>query len=313
MKKQMYRTLYNLSSRLACRVNWKWLNRWKLFLGLTLVAFGVDANKGGKAEERSANRILFSGELSPGEIPLAAGDTIETDSSGAKLIPEEDTWLCYDISVDIPVFPLGDVQVYIMDHLVYPVEAKKNRIEGIVYIQFTVEKDGTVDEVKVTRPVHPLLDTEAVRVISGMPRWEREEGDFVNPFSYTVPVRFTLDSLQRDTLIDECESPFIVVEKMPVFPLGDVNDYLAKHIKYPAEAREKKIEGRVFVSFVIEKKGQLNAIEVVRPVHPLLDAEAIRVVKGMPRWIPGEQRGKKVRVSLMLPIAFSLKENLEKK
>lgn len=256
MKKQMYQALYNLSSRLACRLNWKWLNKWKLFLGLTLIAIGVDANKNGKAGERSMNRVLFSGGSVTGRGTRYSGDTTKTDTLRADSTREGEFDYCYFVCEDAPIFPLGNVQVYIMDHLMYPPEARKDKIDGTVYIQFSVEKDGRVDSVKVARSVHPLLDAEAVRVISGMPKWKRGEyGSIMKAFSYTVPVRFTLDSLQRDTLIDECAPVFAVVEKMPVFPLGDVKNYVAKHVKYPAEARESKIVGRVYVSFVIEKDG----------------------------------------------------------
>ena len=108
---------------------------------------------------------------------------------------------------------------------------------------------------------------------------------------------------------------FMVVEKMPVFPGGDAElfAYLSTNIRYPAEARETKSEGRVICSFVIEKDGSINEVEVVKSVSPSLDEEAVRVISAMPNWTPGEQRGQQVRVKYTLPINFKLGEKKDGK
>ncbi|MCB6974397.1 MULTISPECIES: energy transducer TonB [Butyricimonas] len=98
---------------------------------------------------------------------------------------------------------------------------------------------------------------------------------------------------------------FVTVEDMPEFP-GNINEYLGKNVKYPVEAQKQKIQGRVIVQFVIEKDGTISEVKALRPVHPLLDAEAMRVVKAMPKWKPGTQRGEPVRVSYSMPINFRL-------
>lgn len=99
---------------------------------------------------------------------------------------------------------------------------------------------------------------------------------------------------------------FVVVEDMPRFPAGDLNQWLSKHVKYPVIAQENNIQGRVSVQFVIEKDGSITDVKVIRSVDPSLDKEAIRVIKSMPKWIPGKQRGKPVRVSYTVPINFKL-------
>ena len=101
---------------------------------------------------------------------------------------------------------------------------------------------------------------------------------------------------------------FTVVKKMPEFPGGRKNllNYLAKNIKYPEEARKAKIQGRVFVNFIIEKDGSITHIKILRGIGHGCDKEAIRVVKNMPRWIPGEHEGKPVRFSYNLPLKFTL-------
>ena len=89
------------------------------------------------------------------------------------------------------------------------------------------------------------------------------------------------------------------------FP-GDINKWLGKNVKYPVIAQENNIQGRVTVQFVIERDGSITDVKVLRGVDPSLDKEAVRVVKSMPKWKPGKQRGKPVRVSYTVPINFRL-------
>ncbi len=104
------------------------------------------------------------------------------------------------------------------------------------------------------------------------------------------------------------DTVFTVVEKMPEFPGGmnGLMKFLTDNIKYPEVAKNNNIQGRVFVNFVIEKDGSVSHLKILRGIGGGCDEEAIRVVKMMPRWTPGEQRGEKVRVSYNLPIKFSL-------
>jgi TonB family C-terminal domain len=103
------------------------------------------------------------------------------------------------------------------------------------------------------------------------------------------------------------DEPFIVVEDMPKFADGDVRTFLAKNIRYPAEAQKNRDQGRVICQFIVERDGSISSVQVVRSVNPLLDAEACRVIYSMPKWIPGKQRGQIVRVKYTLPISFALK------
>jgi len=105
------------------------------------------------------------------------------------------------------------------------------------------------------------------------------------------------------------EEIFTIVEDMPSFPGGEeaLFKYLAQNIKYPQIAKEAGITGRVFVNFVIDKEGNVTDVKVLRGIGGGCDEEAVRVVKNMPKWSPGKQRGKPVKVSYNLPIKFSLK------
>ena len=99
-----------------------------------------------------------------------------------------------------------------------------------------------------------------------------------------------------------------VVEQMPSFKGGDqaLMNYLTKSIHYPAMAEENGIQGRVVCTFVVERDGSITDIKVVRSVDPSLDKEAVRVLKAMPKWIPGKQNGSAVRVKFTLPVTFKL-------
>ncbi|MDY6207200.1 MAG: energy transducer TonB [Prevotella sp.] len=99
-----------------------------------------------------------------------------------------------------------------------------------------------------------------------------------------------------------------VVDVMPSFPGGTSGliTWLKDNVKYPKDAEKEKLQGRVLVAFVVEKNGSISNVKIQRSVHPLLDAEAIRVVKMMPRWEPGKHNNKPVRVRFVLPIVFRL-------
>ncbi len=110
--------------------------------------------------------------------------------------------------------------------------------------------------------------------------------------------------------IDEGPPPILtIVEKMPVFPGGEQElfNYLNKNIKYPAIARENGIQGRVFVTFVVDAEGKVKDAKILRGLGSGLDDEALRVVRNMPAWKPGMQNGRVVQVQYNLPIVFTLK------
>ena len=101
---------------------------------------------------------------------------------------------------------------------------------------------------------------------------------------------------------------FQIVEEMPAFPGGEAKlmEYVGKNIKYPQIARETGIQGRVFIGFVVEPDGSVSNVKLLRGIGGGCDEEAMRVVKSMPKWKPGKQRGKAVRVSYQIPVFFKL-------
>jgi protein TonB len=107
---------------------------------------------------------------------------------------------------------------------------------------------------------------------------------------------------------EETNEPFLVVENPPL-PEGGYEafgKYLQKNLKYPEQARRMNVEGKVFVQFVIDKDGSPTEITVLKGIGSGCDEEAVRVIKNMPKWTPGKQRGKPVRVRMSLPVVFKL-------
>ena len=107
---------------------------------------------------------------------------------------------------------------------------------------------------------------------------------------------------------EDDEEVFMVVENMPEFPGGDLGlmKYIQKNVKYPPIAKEYNITGKVYISFVVDRSGSVTNVKVVRGVDKNLDAEAVRVIKSLPKYKPGKQRGKPVRVMFTVPINFTL-------
>ncbi len=249
--------------------------------------------------------------------PVATGD-----------IPEE----VFFIVEEMPGFQgngLDSFKDWAMDHLIYPKKAKEQGIEGTVYVEFVVNKNGSVTNVKIKRGADPLLDAEAVRVVKSSPVWipGKQRGQMVN-VAFVFPVKFSLQETektepeekvipvekkkQNEPIAEEEISGeiFFVVEEMPRFPHDSLESFVAfrkyvtDHLIYPEEAAKKNIEGKVFVEFVVDKNGDVKNVEIVKGADPLLDAEAIRVIKSSPQWIPGKQRGRKVNVAFTFPIMF---------
>ncbi len=115
---------------------------------------------------------------------------------------------------------------------------------------------------------------------------------------------------QKTVVSQSNKSVYDEAEVMPEFPGGmqAMIEYLNTNIKYPKDAIKQEVGGRVMVMFVVETDGSLSNVRVARKVFPSLDAEAVRVVKSMPKWKPGKEKGRSVRVNFTMPIVFSVKK-----
>jgi protein TonB len=113
--------------------------------------------------------------------------------------------------------------------------------------------------------------------------------------------------LSGDVGIMSSDEPYILVEEMPSFRGGDINrfrEWIQKRIIYPQDALDKKIQGRVLLTFIVESDGSVSNVTVVKGVDPLIDNEAVKAIEGSPGWSPGKQRGKPVRIRYIIPIIF---------
>ena len=228
----------------------------------------------------------------------------------------------YQIVEQMPQYTGGEeaMMKYVAENIKYPQAAKDKNIGGRVFVSFVIEKDGSVNEVKVMRGIGGGCDEEAVRVIKGMPKWKpgMQKGKPVR-VNYMMPINFKLsdDQPEKPAQQTDANKPnmkpdkngvYQICEQMPEFPGGveALMDFVAKNVVYPQEAMDKEISGRVYVSFVIEKDGSVNEVKVMKGIGGGCDDEAVRVIKAMPKWKPGKQDGKPVRVSYMMPITFKL-------
>jgi len=164
--------------------------------------------------------------------------------------------------------------------------------------------EALVEKVKFTAPVV----VEDTTIETGL----QTQDDLANKANTEVPSE-DVEVEIKDEKPQVIEQPqqaeiFTVVEEQPGYPGGEEAriKFLQDNIKYPEEAKELGIQGKVFVTFVVEIDGSITAVNVLRGIGGGCDEEAIRVVKAMPRWVPGKQRGVPVRVQFNLPIKFTL-------
>ena len=155
-------------------------------------------------------------------------------------------------------------------------------------VKFTapvIKKDEEVDEKETLKNQEDLMNAQGSVSIADVKGNDEENGKDIADLK-TITVQAPPEEVQEEKVFD-------VVEQMPDFPGGmsALMQYLNKHIKYPVVAEENGIQGRVIVTFVVEKNGSITDVQVVKSVDPSLDKEAVRVVKSMPNWIPGKQNG----------------------
>lgn len=186
------------------------------------------------------------------------------------------------------------------------VEQKKEVVKEVKSsIKFTapvIKKDAEVKPEEEMKTQDQLMQTKtAIGALD-------VKGNSDNGVVMQVTQRVADEPVKAEPKPEVENKVFDVVEQMPSFPGGQgaLMQYLANNIKYPVVAQENGVQGRVVVSFVVERDGSITDVQVVRSVDPSLDREAQRVVRGMPHWIPGKQNGSAVRVKYNVPVSFRL-------
>jgi TonB family protein len=200
---------------------------------------------------------------------------------------------------------LDDFRKWVQKNLVYPPEAKKNGVVGQVFVRFTVASNGKVSDVAIINSVDPLLDKEAVRVISQSPDWTPAVKDGKN-----VDV---INAIHVVFSSEEREFVYYFVDKQAQFQGGNLEtfrEWIENNLIYPPDAKEKGIFGRVTVQFTVNSKGKACDAVILRGVDPSLDKEVLRILQVSPEWTPAENDGKKVAQQFVMPVIFSLERSL---
>lgn len=205
----------------------------------------------------------------------------------------------------------GKFGLWVFDQIKYPEEAYKIGAQGRVTLQFVISRKGDIKDVKVVKSSgNELLDNEAMRVVSMSPAWTpgKVEGKPVDVL-FTFPVVFQLEGEETEAAGEAVA--FSEVEQKPTF-MGNEPVQFTKwvfgQLKYPEEAKEKQIQGRVTLQFTIAKDGKVKDINVARSSgSKILDDEAVRIVSMSPQWEPGKHQGEPVDVRFTFPLVFKLR------
>jgi len=214
---------------------------------------------------------------------------------------------------------------YVYENIKYPSAARKNNIQGTVVVEFNVSQEGIVEGVTLVRGVGGGCDEESMRVVNTLndvgSKWTPGQMDN-KPVAVkmTLPIKFKLsDDAAGSAKVKVADGDvYQAVDVMPLFPGCDNGDcsqkkmleYIFSNIKFPEEARAKKVDGKVVVTFIVEPNGLVSSVKLVKSLDTACDAEVIRVIESfnsMPdRWTPGIQNGEKVRVEYAVPVMFRL-------
>ncbi|MGY4536003.1 TonB family protein [Mucilaginibacter sp. UYNi724] len=247
------------------------------------------------------------------KLPTAPADTI----------PEENKNQIFSAVEQSPSFPGGQTAFsqYLAKNIKYPAEAVKNKVEGRSVLTFVVEKDGSLSDIKVIRSLGSGTDEEAVRVLKGSPKWKPGvQNKRLVRVQYSVPVAFSLgvkvdadgkplgNKIGASGKVTNSNEVFSKVNQVPEFPGGVAafSKWFGMSVRYPKNARENNIQGRVILAFVVQEDGSLANIRVLRGVSADIDQEALRIMGTSPAWTPGKIKGEPVKVTYTVPINFAL-------
>ena len=194
-----------------------------------------------------------------------------------------------------PRFPGGEeaLMAFIEKEMKYPDESVKYGEQGRVVIEFTVDKKGNIVNPRVIRTATPLLDREALRIISKMPRWLPGKRDWMYvDMKYILPIIFSLDEAapKLEKRSHSNIDPSKIVKQWPSFPGGDMalQNFINREMDYLPAAMRKGDQGKVIVRFLIDSKGNVVKPRIYKGISSSIDREALRIVSKMPRWKPAK-------------------------
>ena len=281
---------------------------------------------------RKNKKLLVFSEQIPLEKPIALVEEMVTKPM--EFTEAKDSVLVQNVSIE-PNWK--DFYKFLGKNILYPKDAQENSLQGNAAIKFTL-KNGKVSDLSTNEDLGRGCDEEVIKSILSYKGFkEVENGKYVlnvafrlpgadseiknefsaNPRGYKKLSQLTVTGFAPTSAIsDEHEKvyDFVSIEKVPDFPGGmkKFYEYLGKSIKYPVTAQNNNVQGKIFLSFTVEKDGELNDVQVIRGLGSGLDEEALRVIKGSPKWNPGIQNGDPVRVKYHIAVNFTL-DNAETK
>jgi bla regulator protein blaR1 len=198
---------------------------------------------------------------------------------------------------------------YISSTLSYTEKAMKDKVSGKVFVEFVVNTNGTVSNVKILKGIGYGLDEEAKRVVEQSPNWipGKQKGHVIRQ-RMVLPITFRHPDAPE---IEEDVIKPIEAENMPEYPGGITAffDYVKSNLNYPEEAQKMGLEGKVFVRFKVNTDGSISDVELLQGIGSGCDQEAKRVMENSPKWRPMIVEGKAQEVKMVLPIIFRLSES----
>lgn len=217
-----------------------------------------------------------------------------------------------------PEFPGGypAMEQFIQKHLKYPDSALDKNIQGTVFLKFLVHSDGRISNIKIIKDIGYGCGLEGKRVLESMPPWTPGK---MNGKPVTTPIQIPIKFVIRNNYANQADSiianehkkpvgeVYDYVEKAPLFPGGHtaMQDFLKERVQYPEAAKRARVKGKVLVSAIVDKDGNLTDFEILKDLGYGCGAEALRVCKMMPKWTPGQRDGQIVNSIVRIPVIFS--------
>lgn len=232
-------------------------------------------------------------------------DEVKTENETQKTTKEEGVFTVVEQN---PMFPggLSEMGRYLGRNIRYPAAAQRANVQGKVFVQFVVGKDGDIRDPRIVKGIGFGCDEEALRVTLNMPKWNpgKQNGKPV-AVQYNLPILFMLE---KQTSVSTNG------DRSPEFPGGmrALQQYIASNLKYPEPARRANVEGIVLVSFTVTKEGAIKDLVIDKGFGFGADAEAIRLISTMPRWNSALKDGQPVDAKCSLPVSFVLEKKTEK-
>ena len=259
---------------------------------------------------RYAFSIIFSTEKLADGTKVEVRPLISVSSKPSAKAGKNDSMFVFN--EQLPKFQGGDLSKFaswVMSKIVFPEQAVTSKIESKVLVSFNIEANGSLSNIVVVNTPDESLSDEVVRIIKSSPKWTPgTQGGKSVRVKFTLPITFAA-AAEKSAEVVKQDTPFIVVEKMPKFKGGDLSKFrgwVMSKVTYPEQAVKSKSQGVVMVEFVIETNGAIGAIVVLQSPDASLSDEVVRIIKSSPKWTPGTQGGKSVRVKFTLPVRFKL-------